>query len=430
MPDVGFISIDDPRVSGEIREQVRTQVYQLVASRHNLIVPNDIKWSMSALQRVLYGNNATMAEGIWHASKEKSEHPAGIRIEVHLDNAGFPDKVQHGRRPGKWFRIHELSGGTTYIQVSDDSGRQSQVRPPDLKDENIIDLWAPSGVPITLRNFLDKLISQLDSSSEVDIPFIEAQKNRRPSLLAMYSTDRSFLLNKELVDIFRGILSNLSNYSCEASISKVLSDHKNFLMDGDLGGNILLITSVLEFARMSPQILGSICSSSVAPTASLADILNCITGHKNGSTWIQTTCEGMQKQGEKLQLAALNADSVGGFYGNIYQSIPWLWGAYLGFRYLSVAPKSKEVLSHKIAANVCEERLANATPSLVTAFLDTLDGRALRSSRDLVSRRRRLEGKVAAEALADHFIEVMLEYPRYFKPILLGQKDRYWVRKP
>ena len=138
----------------------------------------------------------------------------------------------------------------------------------------------------------------------------------------------------------------------------------------------------------------------------------------------------MQELGEKLQLAALDADSVGGFYGNIYQSMPWLWGAYLGFRYLSVAQKSREVPSHKIAANVCDERLANATPSLVTAFLDTLDGRALRSSRDLVSRKRRMEGKVAAEALADHFIEVMLEYPRYFKPILLGQEDRYWVRKP
>jgi hypothetical protein len=41
-----------------------------------------------------------------------------------------------------------------------------------------------------------------------------------------------------------------------------------------------------------------------------------------------------------------------------------------------------------------------------------------------------MEGKGAAEALADHFVEVMLEYPRYFKSILLGQEDRYWVRKP
>src|ERR1022692_1638230 len=145
MPDEGFISIDDPRVSGEIREQVRTQVYELVASQHNLIALNDIKWSMAALQRVLYSNNAISAEEIWRASKEQSEHPAAIRIEVHLDNVGFPDKVQHGRRPGKWFRIHELSGRTTYIQTSDDSGRQSQLRPSDLKDENIIDLWAPSG---------------------------------------------------------------------------------------------------------------------------------------------------------------------------------------------------------------------------------------------------------------------------------------------
>ena len=428
MSDEGFIPIEDPRISEKTRAEIRAGIQQTVTAHHRLIQPLDIKWTISALQRVLYAINGQMEDSKWRDVKEKAEHPDGIRIDVHLNNAGFPDKVQHGRRPEKWFRIHEITGEISYIQISDDSGRFSKERPSGVKDEDIIEIKPPKEPPSALRNFLETLIAQLNPTLAEDLPFVEAQKRRRPSLLAMYSPNHANEVAIQLEALYRDILSKLPNYSFETLISQVISGYTNFLVEGDFCAKSLLIACTLKHAQTLQINISGIDALSANLSTSWSGILNRILAHDPKLSCLQAACEEMQERGEQLQLAALDTNSVGDFYGNIYISIPWVWGAYLGFRFLT--EKAPGTPAFKIATNVCDERIANAATSLLTAFLDTLDTRALSATRNLISRKRRLAGEAAAEALADHHIEVMLEYPRYFKPILLGKDDQYRIRKP
>jgi len=428
MADEGYVSIDDPSISDELRTSVGTGVFERLAAYHELTPPSDIKQCMLALQRELYAIGALPAEERWRHTKEISLHPAAIRIEVRQDlDADDRPYVLYGRKPNKWFQSHDLSGLITYQLMNDDSGRTTQIRPPGLRDEDFVELWEPEETPVTLRKFLEQLTSRLDPNNTDDIPFIDAQERRHPGLLAMYAPDRKFTNDMPLTDSFREILSSISSLPLNDLISKISSDHTNFLIDGGIGGQLCLSIFVLTLAAPENSRIDSAFPYSVN---SFHEILDCIAACPEGITSIRKACEPMQLRGEELQLSALDADSVGGFYGSIFESCLWLWGACLGYRYLSDAPPTCREHSIKISHNVCQERAVNALTSLNTGFLDTLDGRAFLATRAGISRTRRLSGEAAAEAATDHCIEVALSYPRYFKPILLETEARYFWRRP
>jgi hypothetical protein len=92
-----------------------------------------------------------------------------------------------------------------------------------------------------------------------------------------------------------------------------------------------------------------------------------------GEIWklIRSACAEMKSTGERFQETAVKSHSVGEFYGGLFVSAPWLFGALRGLKYLiasNVGARETEV-----ATNVCDERSTIACTSMAIQFGNSID---------------------------------------------------------
>jgi len=412
-----YLSLDDPRLPEEMREGALAYVADYRNAKYELVEPTDLLGCIVALQRKLLVDTPKIAERKWWHGQQVAKEMRHARIEVAIVKSDpIEIKVRHGNRSDVWFATHELEGGIVYQQFGDNAGQTRWTRPEGLSDEYLIHIFEPKETNTTLRNFLVQLEGKLTDPSA-----IAAQKSRSHILDLLYGPkDNAFsasLLMKALADGLRTIKQS----KCDDLIAGVEQGFINFRIDGRTASNSCLLLEIINQAHPEYRFVVEeliLERLAIANAQRVGDFLSAFAEDNRGVTWIKAAASVMQEKGAKLQQEALNAKSLGGFYGNLYKSCIWLWGAVNGHRFLAGRGRDPTGES-KVAANVCEEWLVVASTTMFKAFLDSMDGRHLIADRELIANQRKKGGIEAAEAFVHELIEIQMSYPRSFRANLL-----------
>jgi hypothetical protein len=154
-------------------------------------------------------------------------------------------------------------------------------------------------------------------------------------------------------------------------------------------------------------------------------MLTKIIGIHRGRDWIAAASSGLQQEAEDLQERAEGAESIGKFYGPIFESAPLAIAAHVGFDALARFSSGDAQKEYRSLAAVCDERFAIAAASIASYFDLALDARQLLAHRAKIELAREQKGEDAARKLAKQYIKLMIAYPGYFEPFLLGETDTW-----
>jgi hypothetical protein len=414
------------------------------AAASELCNPHDLKACSVALQRKLLFANPIMAEESWWITEQQ---------QAIISERGI----------GQWFEIRQKGFATTYTFIGRDSGRSSTSPPPDVSAKDLVVISVPLTTPTTLRDFLDRLIAQFDEQEETVRVWKKPLLARSRALREMGRSEYDRSLKQQfLAPVKNGFATTRGlNEDYFVALAKgVKAKFLDFEMAGWVAGELYFLIRVLTLLWPRRYMKQGYIWNEVGDDS--AAILSLVCGYISGLDFIKQTSEAMLSEGEKVQASALDAQSVREFYGRVYESSLWLWGAFVGFSYIqspnetfvwlaslgmlkpfgleepadmeAAAPVLKQFGlwggSHahykepaRIAARVCDERLAIVGGSIGTHFGDCMDSRCLIQSRAQIEQKRFDQGEGAADQLADQMIEMQLLYPPWFKPFLLGKSS-------
>jgi hypothetical protein len=374
----------------------------------------NLRHCLVALQRVLFSITPIAAESNWWLR--------GAFTAQHL---------------GRWIEHRSPGFPPTYTFNDGVSGRHTLTLPAGVAADDVVVISEPSPLPTPLRDFFCQLVEQFSDEYPDDQPWKETLRERVKRLDVMYGPDyekASFLL--ELREIRPAkTTTNVawpSNEVLDDMSARIVKGYANFQVTGILAGDLILVATVLRHAMSYRYTFHP--GFSVGSLLTVMSLESFLTGLIRSSSvpgeilkLIRNASESMQLKGDETQESALTAQELGLFYGHIFASMSWFWGALRGFKFLTFVEPG--VKSDSIALNVCDERIAIAEASLASHFADSLDRRDLLSRRDHIAQLRKESGDPAADQLADQYLEMEMLYPSYFKQFLLGQTDKIsWIR--
>ncbi len=417
-----YVPIEDPRIPPSLRQLAISQVALFREAEYSLVTPPHIISCMCALQRYLLASTPIEGEQAWWICQAMARQMKHARIEVaNPSPAGL--RMRYGNRSDIWFEIHCEGQPTSYHLIADDFGRTTFVRPEDVPDERMIRIEVPSVPPTTLRDFLERLTSELDLAVPEEAKILAAQEQRRPVLMALYHPRREEVQRDLLMSAVRNELRGIASSRRDQTILNICDQYRNFLLDGETASQLALLCEVINQAWPKYRFVAEpfvTDNLDFLPEASLNGILHAFAQVGWGAASIKGAADAMQEKGENLQREAVSAPNFGVFYGSLYVSCLWLRGAMLAHRYLAESGYDKTG-HERIAANACEEWLVVASTSISDGFKDSMDGRNASDRRRKIAHARAEQGETFAEDLATEFVEKDMLYPRFFRDSLLGR---------
>ena len=140
---------------------------------------------------------------------------------------------------------------------------------------------------------------------------------------------------------------------------------------------------------------------------------------------IEGAAQALQAEGERHleQARASTQDEM--FYGHLFRSNPFFYGAKLAFEYLAAVAESESDTrkSHERRDHECEEYLVYASSSLLNHFDNLHFGWAQYQQHSRrVADLRTSNGVGAAEQQVNHYTEIVHFYPAHYRDALLNQR--------
>lgn len=366
-----------------------------------------------ALQRTLLGFRPDYAESGWAIEPEFGVHA-----------------------PGQWFEVHR--DNTVYYVLCGEHGRFSIDRPAECRDEDLVVIKAPSGRITTLRNFLRETVRDLSDRDPRDYQFRADASDKLPLL---YEMDQPEFEEREIARFLAYFAENHRQREplkafFESYALELRSRFVDFRVHGALVAGLVLLARVCALAV--PEDVFNFAIFENGRPARVASIkyfveavLHEIVAQRDGAHWVVAACEQLQRDGERMHELAERADSIGQFYGRLYESIPIFLAAYRGFEFLNRHSIAVDPgVQVKVSENVCNERVAVSDTSTWVEFDNSLDNRAILIHRNLVKQAREKGGEFSAQRLAKQFIQYCLYYPRFFEPFLLGRSGTLTLKRP
>ena len=370
----------------------------------------DIRNCVVALQKFLFCGSPTSAEEFW-----------------------WRRGVDRGER-GPWTEIRGQGVPSFYIFNDGVNGRSGWELPPDVRPEDVTVISLPSPAPKTLRNYYKLLVDQFDENDS----WMKDLRVRIKRIEEMEIPNYDQIVTYQSLNQIRSKLASeqINAEYLEEFISNVDKSYNNFRITGPIAADLAMIAKVLCLAiPYRFMFVPGFRMDSLIAENSLASCLSNLVNYSlvpgEMTKLIRQACDYMQSKGEELQDSALNAENSGEFYGRIYGSIFWFFGAQKGLNFLIASNPSfpSEANDIRIALNYCEERGVVSMVSVQNQFADTLDYRELLGHVMEIEKERQLHGESAAEQLADQYIETEMLYPPYAKNCLLGHTKLFPHRK-
>jgi hypothetical protein len=367
-----------------------------------LTVPDDIRYCIVSLLRFLQAARPSFQEEHW-----------SIQADV---AAGAP---------GTWFELRKRGVPTGYTQAEASRGRYTSIPPRNVAGEEIRPLEVPDPPPTVLREFLSLMIDRL---AEHDAG---AASNFLPyrNLLTESEDTAGYLATRQLTS---ALAAGAGLRVPEAAVmvefeTKLLELFNSFKMRGEVVGILLMLCLVAQKAdpqRALTVALQSTPKTTVHDIAGFGDfVLSGVISQAGGAGWINEAAQGLNDSVEAKLDEAAAASSTGNFYGAIYSSIPFAYGAKRGFGFLSRSAPGDEAAHYAVLANQCDERFAHGMAALQADFGNSMDSRFVLSHRRMVERQRRLRGETSAEATTIELIDTSMMYPAFFRAFLLGKTN-------
>ena len=364
-----------------------------------------------ALQRALLGFRPDYAESGWAIEPEFGAHA-----------------------PGQWFEVHR--DDTIHYVLCGEHGRFSIDRPAECRDEGLVVIKAPSGRITTLRNFLRETVRDLNDRDPRDCRFRADAIDKLPLL---YEMDQPEFEAREIARFLAYFAENRRKQEplksfLESYALELRSRFVDFRVHGALVAGLVLLARVCALA-VPEDVFAIFKNGRPAPVANIKyfveAVLHEIIAQRDGSHWVVAACEQLQRDGERMHELAERADSIGQFYGRLYESIPIFLAAYRGFEFLNRHSIAVDPgVQVKVSENVCNERVAVSDTSTWVEFDNSLDNRAILMHRNLVKQAQEKGGEFSAQRLAKQFIQYCLYYPRFFEPFLLGRSGTLTLKRP
>jgi hypothetical protein len=337
-----------------------------------------------------------------------------------------------GYPEGQWFEISSAVG-LRYMQVGR-NGRFSRDRPAGVGDSQLVKVTKPPGPFFGIRTFLDRMAGRFEDMH--DLEFGNLLRELSPALRAM--GDGSFDA-MEVRGFLKGCYGQLSSGQSavpfvERYMAELLPRHSGFRIPGYYVAYMLVLDGAWRAMRERP-VVDLMLASFNRPGQAIQDkignvndllllVLKTLAGPAGEAQAAERAIKSMHAVGEQLVRDARSAESVGVFYGKIYESCPWLYGAFRGYQFLANTTADPEKRrEHGAAATFCEELSVRTRTSLDHIFGTWVGTGSLEGMRREIAHVRRKDGDFDAEMLADQRINSELLFPPFWRPYLLGQVD-------
>jgi hypothetical protein len=311
-----------------------------------------------------------------------------------------------------WLEISDDVVGRGYIRLGVWEGLYSPTKPKDVKDSDIVRV-SLSGPTFELRNRFDYLVSQLDFGEQQYFAPILAE------LVRQATADLEMGKVKDLHLLLDGSPGPTDLTGFE---QRVIKEHRQYFLPGYLVGGCLLVTKTVANlgtdSQPSPHVQPSHLYGFVNSLFSAFQSKLQKNAARLGSA-IDNASQELHDAGYVLTDKARKAASESDFFHSLYESCPFFFGAYLGFRYLHDekgglidSAGKKRAFS---MANACSEWNSRLLTSLLNNFENRcFDFRKLAFHVGEVSKLR-VTNPQQAERLTSHFIDNQLFYPSSYR---------------
>ncbi len=366
-----------------------------------LTVPADIRYCIISLLRFLQAARPSYQEQSWAT------------------------QAVMAAAPGQWFELRRGGIPTGYLQAEESRGRYTSTPPEKVSQNRIRPLDMPDPPPTVLRRFLSSMIDRFAAQDPV------AARDFLPyrDLLLKSEEDAGYLATRELT----GALATGAGLRVPEAL--VMAEYENTLLGqfnhlgvrGEIVGILLMLCHVARKADPQTALTLALQSTPKTPVCDLAGfgdfVLSGVMSQSGGASWIKEAAQELRDRDEAKLDEAMAAKSAGNFYGAIYSSIPFAYGAKRGFGFLSRSLTGDEAVNCQVLANQCDERFAYGMAALKVDFGNSMDWRFLLAHRRMVDKHRQLKGETYAEATAVELIDISMMYPALFRPFLLGKTN-------
>jgi hypothetical protein len=352
---------------------------------------------LSALLRFLLCRSPSVAESRWAFSQSHPPFPVNRWIEI--------------RHPLK----------TGWIKLDDHrNGLHSAVRPSNVTDTDMLVFVVPPGPSFQLRTQFSSLI-----------PLIQQPEARRqfedilPLLLDMGNgsfelREMEYFLDECFNAFERGQSAPVPDEPIISFLNKYADDLCNRYLHQKAPGYFVGLIQLLVLAWNRVSFFSPLWprwENGQAPPIILLSLMKYVFAEiEGGIGWqeIDNAAREMYKRGSDLQDKALEAQGDDEFYGRLYESCSWLYGAAEGFSYLSknttLNPDERKEINNLL--KMSRELGVMATTSLLSDCKNRLTGGAqLQADRKRILQVKQTKGLAAAEDLVTQLLEIELMYP-------------------
>ena len=328
--------------------------------------------------------------------------------------------------PDQWFELRLRGQVTGYMRAGKSNGLYSQRRPDNVPVDQVHVIELPVPPPTTLRDFLGRLGQKL---VKVD-PVNSANTIARATALRADEISSAYEETRNLIDAVEASFAPpLSERLVMEIYEKSLRErYLSFNLRGDIVGFMYVLTHTARAGdplRVFSRVLREPPAADVNTIDAFVDLLlSAVMRFENGSEWVIRAAGELAQKTEDMLDRATGANSVGDFYGAIYEAVPLTYGAKRAYMFLVKATSGSQSTEFQRLANVSDERFASSVAALKVAFANSMDYRYVLAHRREIERERHLKGESAAKLLAKEYVDFSMLYPTFFRPFLLGQTDR------
>lgn len=314
----------------------------------------------------------------------------------------------------KWTRV--MSAGHTgwiFIDRQAGTGKYRSSPPRGVDPKSVPTIEIPTQYRVGLRTMADTLVAQVGGATAYP-----RLANLLDRLLAM--GDGRF----ETAEVAR-FLHFCTNPQCfPAGLASYRSDLARGMCEGRYPGYFVgLMLLLLKAISGVEAIVLSGALMSRERTANLIGLLNFALGQiatNDGPERIDRAAQELRAEGKSHLAEARKATRDEVFYGHVFLSCPFFYGAKMAFEYLTAVSKEPEATTtYEKADYECEELLVYASSSILNHFVNLKFGWPLWQEHNRrVSEIRKTKGAPAGERQVMEYLELAYFYPEDYRHAL------------
>jgi hypothetical protein len=353
--------------------------------------PESYSMLVNALLRYLLCISPWRAEGVYYQSHQASP--------LHDD---------------KWTRVTS-AGHTGWIFIDRQAGtgmfRSSPPRGVDPKSIPAIEI--PTQYRVGLRTMADTLVAQVGGATAYP-----RLANLLDRLLAMGNG------RFETAEVAKFLDSCTDPQWFPAGLAGYRSDLVRGMCEGRYPGYFVgLMLLLLKAISGVEAIVLSGALMSRQSTANLIGLIGFALGQiaaNDGPEHIDRAAQELRAEGKSHLAEARKATREEAFYGHVFLSCPFFYGAKMAFEYLAAVSEEPEARrTYEKADYECEELLMYASSSLLSHFVNLKFGWSLWQEHGRrVSEIRKTKGTAAGERQVMEYLELAYFYPEHYRHAL------------